>query len=136
MSSDGELYRGDPPPQLAPPPVYGQHYGPPPGYGTPPGYPPPGYAPPGYGSPPGWPPGYGHRRPTNGLAIASLVLAFMLPPVGLGLGLAARRQIRETGEEGDGLALAGAIVGGIGTGIYVLGILFFVVVASTVSFGP
>ena len=31
---------------------------------------------------------------------------------------------------------AGVIVGGISVGLFVLGILFFVVAASTVSFGP
>jgi hypothetical protein len=96
---------------------YGQPaYGPPPGYGGPPGYGVPGY---------GFPPGYGYPRPTNTLAILSLVMAFVFSPVGLVLGIVARRQIRQTGEQGDGLALAGIIVGGIGTALAVLGFLFF-----------
>ena len=108
-------------------------YGTPPGFGGPPGYggqppygqpaygPPPGYGVPGYG----FPPGYGYPRPTNTLAILSLVMAFVFSPVGLVLGIVARRQIRQTGEQGDGLALAGIIVGGIGTALAVLGFLFF-----------
>jgi Domain of unknown function (DUF4190) len=88
-----------------------------------PGYrPPPGYAPPGYGLQ--YPP---YRRPTNTMAIAALVFAFLCAPVGLGLGIAARRQIRRTGEEGDGLALAAVIVGSIATAVFVLLIAVLVV---------
>ncbi len=133
MSSDGDHHRGHPPPS-----GYGQAepYGGPPGYGPPPGYAPPAYGPPGYGPPPGYTPGFGYRRPTNTMAILALVFIFVFAPASLALGLVARRQIRETGEEGDGMALAGVIVGGIATALFVLGILFFVVAASTISFGP
>lgn len=122
----GQQHPGTPPGQ-APPgyggqPPYGQGgYGPPSGYGGQPGYGPPGYGVSGYG-----PPGYGYPRPTNTLAILSLVMAFVFSPVGLVLGVVARRQIRQTGEQGDGLALAGIIIGGIGTALAVLAILFFV----------
>jgi Domain of unknown function (DUF4190) len=157
MSTDDEnLYRGDPPaPPAGPPPgspgPYGQPgYAPPgpaqpayaqPGYGQPgyaqPGYPPPGYPPPGYG-PPGYPPVY--VRPTNTMAILALVMAFVFAPAGLILGIVARKQIRETGEDGDGLALAGIIVGGIVTAIFVffivLWILAFAAFADSGSFGP
>jgi hypothetical protein len=146
VSSDGDFYRGDPPPAgsgQAPygqPPAYGAPgYGPPPAYG-PPAYGPPAYGPPAYGPPPGYgpgyPPAYGYARPTNTMAILALVFIFVFSPVSLVLGLIARRQIRETGEQGDGMALAGVIVGGISVGLFVVGILFFVVAASTVSFGP
>ena len=108
-----------------------------PGYG-PPGYGPPGYEQPGYGPPSGYPP-YGYRAPTNVMAILSLVFAFVFAPVGLGLGIAARRQIARTGEEGSGLAMAGMIVGGIFTGVYVViiagYIILFVTLAHT-GFGP
>ena len=94
-----------------------------------PGYPPPayggGYAPPGYGQP-AYPP-YGYRAPTNTMAILSLVFAFVFAPVGLGLGIAARKQINRTGEEGSGLALAGMIVGGIFTAIWVLVIVVMII---------
>jgi hypothetical protein len=71
-------------------------------------YPPPGYAPyPVIVSP-----------PTNGMAIAALVCAVLgLGPIAAILGHVARRQIRETGEQGDGFALAGIIVGWVTTGI-------------------
>jgi len=149
MSTDDEnLYRGDPPappPPAGPPPgapgPYGQPGYPQPQYG-PPGYPPsgypqPGYPPPGYGAP-GFPPVY--VRPTNTMAILALVMAFVFAPAGLILGIVARKQIRETGEDGDGLALAGIIVGGIVTAIFVLFIVLWIVAfaafADSGSFGP
>ena len=109
-------------PGYGPPPGYGGQpaYGPPPGYGQT-GWGQPGYGPTGYGPPPG----YGYPRPTNTLAILALVMAFVFSPVGLVLGIVARRQIRQTHEQGDGLALAGIIIGGIGTALAVLGFLFF-----------
>jgi hypothetical protein len=82
-----------------------------------PGYQTPGYPPPGYPSP------YGPVAvaPTNGLAVAALVTAIIgLGPVAAILGHVARRQIRERGEQGDGLALAGIIVGWATTALWVL----------------
>jgi hypothetical protein len=61
------------------------------------------------------------------------VLAFVFAPAGLVLGVVARRQIRQTGEQGDGLALAGIIVGGIVTALFVLG--FVVLVVGLVAVG-
>src|SRR5918993_84354 len=116
MSTDDEnLYRGDPPPPAGPPP----------------GYPPPGYGPPGY------PPVY--VRPTNTMAILALVMAFVFAPAGLILGIVARKQIRETGEDGDGLALAGIIVGGIVTAIFVFFIVLWIIAFAAFAdsgFGP
>ena len=60
-------------------------------------------------------------------------MAFVFSPVGLVLGIVARRQIRQTGEQGDGLALAGIIVGGIGTALAVLGFLFFFIALASVG---
>jgi hypothetical protein len=127
-----DLYRGDPPSGHGPPPGYGPPpgFGPPPGYGPPPGFgPPPGYGP-GYGPPPGYP---AWRRPTNTMAILALVMAFVFAPAGLVLGIVARRQIRETGEEGDGLALAGIIVGAIATAFFALAIVFWFAAVASIS---
>jgi Domain of unknown function (DUF4190) len=96
-----------------------------------------GYGPPGYGLQ-DLPPPYG-RRSTNALAVAALVSVFFLAPAGLGLGIAARRQIRRTGEDGDGLALAAVIIGGILTALGVLAIAVLVVawvVLVNTGFGP
>lgn len=77
----------------------------------------------------------------NGLAVASLVCAcagflFILPGVlGVIFGFIARSQIRQSGgtQGGDGLALAGIIVGFAWIGIFV--ILFIVGAASNNSSG-
>ena len=98
-------------------------HGPPPGYGPPPSY--------------GPPPGYGWRRPTNQLAMVALVLSFLGPlsPVGLVLGVVARGQIRRTGEEGAGLALAAVIVGGVITTLLITVVVFWVVVLASIGAG-
>ncbi|MGE3284883.1 MAG: DUF4190 domain-containing protein [Pseudonocardia sp.] len=126
-----------PPPEGAqPPPGYGQ-----PGYGAPPGYAAqPGYGQPGYGAPPGQGYGYpGAYQPgyqpaaTNTMAILSLIFAFVFAPAGIVFGFIARRQIRETGEQGDGLALAGLILSIAFTVIFVLLVvlpLIFVIAAA------
>jgi hypothetical protein len=75
------------------------------------------------------------QQRTSGLAIASLVcgicqLGFPLPIslVAICLGHAARRRIRETGERGDGLAVAGLVLGYLGLVCMLLlvGLIFFV----------
>ncbi len=147
-TSGDDLYRGDAP-VAPPPPAPGSGgpppgrpspaYGPPSGYGTTPGYgPPPSYPPPGYG-PPGYPAAF-LRAPTNTMAVLALVFAFVFAPAGIVLGVMARKQIRQTREEGDGLALAGIIVGSIFTGFYVLFLVLWIVafasLAGSVSFGP
>ena len=146
-TSDENLYRGDPPQHARPAdqpttqpdqgsqPQYGQpQYGQPqygqPQYGQPQyGQP---YGAPGYGPPPGYPP-YAYGRPTNTLAILGLVMAFVFAPAGLILGIVARKQVRRTGEDGDGLALAAIITGGIFTAIYVLFIVFWIVAVVSIS---
>ncbi|MFI6261918.1 DUF4190 domain-containing protein [Micromonospora sp. NPDC051006] len=86
-----------------------------------PGYPAPGH------------PGYGYAPPqkTNGLAIAALVLSLIgltsciTAPIGAILGHMAQKQIRVTGEGGEGMAKAAIIVGWILTALLVLVILFY-----------
>jgi Domain of unknown function (DUF4190) len=96
-----------------------------------PGYPAPAYppVPAGYGHP-GWAPPYAvpQARPTNGLAVASLVLGavwlFWIGSVlALVFGYVARGQVRRNGEGGDGLAIAGIVLGWVGVGFLVLGII-------------
>ena len=107
QASDGKWYS----PQQAP------------GY-APPGYAPPGYAPPGY-APPGYPPPAGYAPPgarrTNPLAVAAVVLSLAWLG-GLGsllaviFAIAATSQIRRSrgAETGEGLAVAGLVLGIIG----------------------
>ncbi len=72
--------------------------------------------------PPPPPPG----RPTNTMAIVSLVCAFVFAPAGLVCGFIARKQIKLSGEDGDGLALAGIIISAIQIVIGILAIIFVV----------
>lgn len=115
--------QADPYAQQAP---YGQQ----PGYGAPaygqqPGYPPQQYAAP-------YPPPYAAAPPTNTMAILALVLSLVFAPVGIVLGIIARNQIKRTGEAGDGLALAGIIIGSILTLLVVAYIVFVIVFFSAV----
>ena len=125
-----------PPGQQQPPPGYPP---PPPGYGQPPPYgaPPhgqqPPYGQPPYGQPPygyGQPPyGYPQHRSTNGFAIASLICAFLCSPLGLIFGFVALSQIKQRGEEGRGLALAGVII----SAVFLAGSIIFIVAAAAVN---
>lgn len=66
------------------------------------------------------PQGYPPRtaRGTNSMAIGALVMMFLLPPLGIVLGVLAGRQIRRTGEDGAGFARAGVIGGIVLTVLY------------------
>ncbi len=74
--------------------------------------------------------------PTNTMAIISLVCAFVFAPAGLICGFIARKQIRESGEAGQGLALAGIIISAIQIVIGILAIIFFIVAfAGLIAYG-
>ncbi len=77
--------------------------------------------------PPWYPPAY-QPRPMNAMAIAALVSAFVLAPLGIVFGHIALSQIRRTDEDGKGLAIAGLVVGYVVTGLFVLGLLFWLIV--------
>jgi hypothetical protein len=64
---------------------------------------------------------YGQRPPakTNTFAILALVFAFILHPLGAIFGHVSLGQIKRTGEEGRGLAIAGIAVGWSLTAIWV-----------------
>lgn len=143
LPADPQLVQTAPPPE----PMFApQAYGPPPDPGplAPPVSPPAQWAPPadpGYagsgpvfpptGPQPGWVPGGPPVPPaatTNGLAIASLVLGILWLG-GLGsvlaviFGFVARSQIRNRGQKGKGMAMAGIVLGWIGIGLLLLAIL-------------
>jgi hypothetical protein len=71
------------------------------------------------------PQGTGKR--TNVLAIVGLILAIFFPIVGAIVGHVALGQIKKTGEEGRGLALAAVIVGWTLTGLAIIGIIVSVI---------
>jgi hypothetical protein len=90
--------------------------------------PPPGWQQPGYGYPP-----YPPHRPTNSMAIAAMVVALvsliscpLIGGVAVYLGNRARAEIRASGEDGDGMALTGVIVGWCAVGLAVLLVLVMV----------
>ena len=107
-------------------------YSPPPGQ---PDYGPQQPYPPYQGPYPAYPP----ALTTNGLAIASLVCGVGTFVIGLSFipaiicGHIARRQIRQTGEQGGGLALAGLILGYVGGALFIVLLLVFVSVAVKVG---
>lgn len=70
-----------------------------------------------------------HAHGTNGLAIASLIAAFIVPLVGVILGHVALSQIRRTGQEGRGLAVAGLVIGYISLIATVVGVIAFVAIS-------
>lgn len=69
-------------------------------------------------------------RPTNTLAIVSLVGSFFIGLVGIICGHIALGQIKKRGEGGRGLALAGTIIGYVNTAIWILVIVFSIIAAS------
>ena len=108
------------------------------------GYPPP---PPG-GYPGGYyrhpaathPPGYPLPQATNSLAIVSLVCAFLFAPLGVVFGHMALSQIRKTGEEGRGMAIAGLVISYLVLAftvlVIVVSVVFLMVVAQERTDGP
>src|SRR6266567_2862890 len=123
-------------------PGYGQQGG----YQQPGGYPQPGgyQQPGGYGQPagyqqsgyqPAWAGGSGYpATKTNGLAIAALVCGIAQIVLGIFTGIPAiilghmaRRQIRQTGEQGAGMAMAGLVLGYIGVALAVIALILIVV---------
>lgn len=71
-------------------------------------------------------------RTTNGLAIASLVLGIIWiywigSILALVFGYVARKQIRERNQSGDGMAVAGIVLGWIGVATFLLVVVILVV---------
>lgn len=97
-------------------PYSGQEYGGQQPYGG--QYSTPQYGAQGYGTPQyaagGYPP---QSSSTNVMAILALVFAFVFAPVGIVLGHIAKKQIKERGEQGSGLATAGLVLSYIFTGL-------------------
>lgn len=67
------------------------------------------------------------EQKTNLIAILSLIFAFLMPLVGLILGLIAMNQIKQTNEGGRGLALAGVIISSVFLLMSVLFLILWIV---------
>ncbi|HRD11325.1 MAG TPA: DUF4190 domain-containing protein [Mycobacterium sp.] len=72
-------------------------------------------------------------RGTNAMAIAAFVSSLVLAPLGIIFGHIALSQIKATGEDGKGLAIAGLVMGYIFTGIVVLWFVVFGMFLSALS---
>jgi hypothetical protein len=110
----------DPVPPAAPPYAYNP---------APPGQP---QQPPIHPGPQAYPPYYYGPPPqrTNGLAVASMVLGILCvywigSILALIFGYVARQQIRERNERGDGMAIAGIVLGWCWIGVLVIVIVAF-----------
>jgi uncharacterized Tic20 family protein len=68
---------------------------------------------------------------TNTLAIVALILGIVVPIGGIICGPIALGQIKRTGENGRGLAIAGIIIGAVIIAIYVILIVVSVALAAT-----
>lgn len=90
---------------------------------------------PAQGAPSGWQqrPAPYLVAPTNGLAIAALIVAFVFAPAGLVMGILAKNQIAQSGEQGDGLATAAIVVSAAIMAITVFAIVGFFVLFAAVA---
>ena len=105
-----------------------------------PNYPPPPADPGGinygYGPPPPAPGPYAPypvARPTNTMAIVALVTSLIIAPLGIIFGHISLSQIKRSGEDGRGLAIAGTVIGYVGTVFAALSIVFFLVVMGAMT---
>ena len=73
--------------------------------------------------------GQPQSQKTNLLAILSLVGAFVFPLAGLILGIIALKQIKQTGEQGRGLALAGIII----SAVYMVVVVIIMIVSFSLA---
>ena len=73
----------------------------------------------------GYPGGYPMPRPTNTFAVVALVGAFLFSPLGIVFGHLALSQIKRTGEDGRGLAIAALVIGYVATGFLVIMVLMW-----------
>jgi len=77
-------------------------------------------------------PVYAPAPKTNTLAIVGFILSFFVTVAGIIVSAIALRQIKQTGEGGRGLALAGLIIGIVATVFY---IIYFIVIIAVVATG-
>ncbi|MDT7745727.1 MAG: hypothetical protein QOE59_4805, partial [Actinomycetota bacterium] len=73
------------------------------------------------------------QAPLNTLSWVSVVVAFVVAPVAIVLGILARKQIARTGERGRGLATLGAVLGSVFTAIGIAATVLVLVLATQVT---
>ena len=89
----------------------------------------PAYPPPSYHQ-------WSHQPPkrTNTMAIAGLVLAFLMPFIGLIVSIIARKQCIQNNEDGQGLATAGIVISAVAMLFWVITIAGIVTAALAYAF--
>lgn len=84
--------------------------------------------------------GYPPPRATNSMAVVSLVCAFLFAPLGILFGHMSLSEIKRTGEEGRGLAIAALVISylvlAFAVFVVVLGVLLLVLVDQDHADGP
>ncbi|QRY43871.1 peptidylprolyl isomerase [Mycolicibacterium nivoides] len=85
-----------------------------------------GYAP---GYPVGYPAGYPPSAHTNGMAVAALVCAVLFAPLGIVFGHISLSQLKRSGEQGRGIAIAGLVIGYVMTALAIVAVVLAVVFA-------
>jgi hypothetical protein len=80
-------------------------------------------------------PGYRPAAPTNTMAIVALVSGLVFAPLGIVFGHIALSQLKHSGEDGKGLAIAGVVLGYVGTAFFLLALIFYVVLFAALSAG-
>ena len=68
------------------------------------------------------------------MAILAIIFAFVFSPLGIMFGLIGRSQIRQTGEQGDGLALAGIVIGFVSIAFVLLEFVIFFSAATHIGY--
>jgi hypothetical protein len=68
-------------------------------------------------------------------SIVGLFTCFLLSPIGALLGHIARRRIRRTGEAGDGLAVAGIVIGWLGVALFAVCCGGILIIANSIGLG-
>ena len=137
LAPRGAFAQGYPPQQPYSQPPYGQQGyppqgNPPPGYSQP-GYPQPGYPQPGYPQPGFYPPVVQVvKTPTDGLAIASMVLGIVWvwwvgSILAVIFGHVSLRRIAREGKSGRGMAIAGLVLGYVGIGTLAIFIVLLII---------
>lgn len=74
---------------------------------------------------------------TNGLAIASLIVSLVsCGPVGLILGIISLSQIKKSGQQGRGMAIAGIVIGAVTALLWIVAVIVIIVAAAEVANDP
>jgi hypothetical protein len=66
---------------------------------------------------------------TNTVAIVALILGILIPIGGIIAGAIALNQIKQTGENGRGLAIAGIVIGAV----YIVVVLLIVIITAVIA---